>query len=130
MAPRSPRILVVDDDPLVVRSLEGIFRYEGYEVATTTRGMEALDLARRERFDVILLDLVMPDVDGLTVLRYARAFAPDTCAIVLSGHLNPDWEAAILRQGAAAVFSKPPVMAQLLRFLEAHRRERPLRVAS
>jgi DNA-binding response OmpR family regulator len=119
---------MVDDDAAVLRALEPVFRYEGYEVVTTTRGMDAIGLARRLRFDFLLVDLVLPDVDGLTVLRYARTFTPDACVIILTGHVRPEWDALIRTQGAAAVFSKPPVMSRLLRFLQ-ERRGRALPVA-
>lgn len=67
------KILVVDDDPSALRLIGYTLRREGYEVATTTDGMEALTLVRQERFDLILLDIMMPGMDGYEVCRRLRA---------------------------------------------------------
>jgi CheY-like chemotaxis protein len=66
---RPTRILVADDDPVILRLLQVNFNLEGYEVHTATRGEEALEKARDHLPDVILLDVMMPGVDGWEVCR-------------------------------------------------------------
>ncbi len=66
---RQPRILIVDDDPVIVRLLQINFRLEGYEVDTASRGEEALGKVREHRPDVVVLDVMMPGLDGWEVCR-------------------------------------------------------------
>jgi CheY-like chemotaxis protein len=65
----APRVLIVDDDPVILRLLQINFRLEGYEVDTATRGEEALERARSDRPDVVVLDVMMPGIDGWEVCR-------------------------------------------------------------
>ncbi len=109
------RVLVVDDDAAITASFEKILRGEGYEVATATDGVEAIELARQTPFDCVLLDLVMPRMDGLTTLHHLNTVAPRARVVILSAHLGRNWEAEALRLGAAAVVPKPPDIPKLLR---------------
>ena len=111
------RILIVDDDAAITATFENILGGEGYDVATATDGDGAIDLAAREPFDVVLLDLVMPGIDGLDALRRLREVAPRARIIILSAYIEPDREAEAFRLGAEAVLSKPPDLNKLLRFL-------------
>ncbi|MFQ5700800.1 MAG: PleD family two-component system response regulator [Acidobacteriota bacterium] len=76
----SPRIVVADDDPIVVRFLSAVFRNEGFEVSTAENGEEAITLIREERPDLVILDLVMPFLDGFEVCRRMRE-SPETSEI-------------------------------------------------
>jgi CheY-like chemotaxis protein len=114
---KRPRILIVDDDAAITATFENILSGEGYDVATATDGDRAIDLAAREQFDVVLLDLVMPGIDGLDALRRLRGVAPRARIIILSAYIEPDREAEAFRLGAEAVLSKPPDLNKLLRFL-------------
>jgi CheY-like chemotaxis protein len=116
-AARRPRILVVDDDPAITSTFQNILGAEGYEVATATEGAQAVLLATREPCDVVLLDLVMPGLDGLEVLRRLSGVAPDCRVVILSAYIEPEREAEAFRLGAFAVLSKPPELAKLLRLL-------------
>jgi CheY-like chemotaxis protein len=111
------RILIVDDDAAITATFENILGGEGYDVATATDGDQAIDRAAREPFDVVLLDLVMPGIDGLDALRRLRKVAPRARIIILSAYIEPDREAEAFRLGAEAVLSKPPDLNKLLRFL-------------
>jgi DNA-binding response OmpR family regulator len=68
----NPRILIVDDDPVILRLLQINFRLEGYEVDSASRGDEALRRAREAVPDVVVLDIMMPGVDGFDVLRQLK----------------------------------------------------------
>lgn len=68
----SPRVLLVDDDPVILRLLEVNFRLEGFEVATASSGEQGLEAARREPPDAAVLDVMMPGLDGYEVARRLR----------------------------------------------------------
>ncbi|MEW6058944.1 MAG: response regulator [Actinomycetota bacterium] len=70
---RKPRILIVDDDPVIIRLLQINFRLEGYEVDAASRGEEALRLVQEHRPDVVVLDVMMPGLDGWEVCRQLKA---------------------------------------------------------
>ena len=72
MLGRMPRVLLVDDDQAILRLLEVNFRLEGFETVTASRGEDALTLAASERPDVIVLDLMLPGLDGKEVFRRLR----------------------------------------------------------
>ena len=71
--PRKQRILIVDDDPVIVRLLQINFRLEGYDVDTASHGEEALERVRSQRPDVVILDVMMPGLDGWEVCRQLKA---------------------------------------------------------
>jgi CheY-like chemotaxis protein len=75
----APRILVVDDDPVILRLLQVNFRLEGYEVLTASRGDEALRVAKEKRPEVMVLDVMMPGIDGYEVCRRLKE-DPDTAS--------------------------------------------------
>ncbi|MEV0661373.1 response regulator transcription factor [Actinomadura luteofluorescens] len=70
------RLLVVEDEPNLLEVLAGSLRYAGFDAVTATTGQEALATARRERPDAVILDVMLPDMDGFEVLRRLRASAP------------------------------------------------------
>lgn len=82
----TPHILIVDDEPNIVMSLEFLMRKNGYQVSIARNGTEALEAVDRTAFDVVLLDIMMPDVDGYEVCRHIRQRADqaDTRVIMLS----------------------------------------------
>ncbi len=63
------RVLQVEDDPTTAQSVELMLKSEGYECHTTARGEEAVRLAQKDPYDVILLDIMLPDIDGYEVLK-------------------------------------------------------------
>ena len=67
------KILIVDDEPNIVMSLEFLLRKNGYEVFIARNGTEAMETIRREKPHIILLDVMMPDVDGYDVCRYVKS---------------------------------------------------------
>jgi two-component system OmpR family response regulator len=71
--PAEARLLVVDDEPNIVELLSASLRFAGFEVVTATTGTEAVKAAERHRPDLVLLDVMLPDVDGFVVLRRLRA---------------------------------------------------------
>ena len=84
-------ILVVDDEASIRDSLRMILEYEGYRVEAAASGIEALKIARDRPPDSILLDLRMPEMDGLETLRQLRERGYEMPVLVISGHAAPPW---------------------------------------
>src|SRR6185295_1215492 len=72
------RLLVVDDERTLRESCASVLEYEGYQVSVCSRGDEARDTLKRKKFDVVLLDLYMPEVPGMRLLRVCLEAHPDT----------------------------------------------------
>ena len=103
------RVLVVDDDPVIVRLLEVNLRLDGYEVETASRGEQALDRAIETAPDLVILDVMMPGLDGWETCRRLReqpAFA-DTPVIFLSARARDDDRSKGLSLGPVAYLTKP-----------------------
>ncbi len=81
----SPRILIADDEPRFCESLRLLLNGQGYQISTTTSGFEAQNLLSNHQFDLALLDLVIPDMDGHQLMEYINRFCPDTLVIVITG---------------------------------------------
>jgi two-component system, OmpR family, response regulator len=78
------RVLVVDDEPSLAELLSSVLRYEGWEIRTAADGSSAVRTAREFRPDAIVLDIMLPDFDGLEVLRRVRASLPHVCVLFLT----------------------------------------------
>jgi two-component system, NtrC family, response regulator HydG len=100
-------ILVVDDDEDTCRNLSDILTDLGYHVETAHDGFAALELVRRRPYDVALLDLKMPGMDGLTLYREIRKLRAETVAIVVSAFADKEAVGAALAAGAWQVLAKP-----------------------
>lgn len=101
------KILVVDDELLTCRSLEEFLTGKGHEVITVTRGKEALSRFKAERPEVILLDIRMPWLDGLEVLREARALDEEVAVIMMSAVRELDVAISSMKMGAFDYVTKP-----------------------
>ena len=112
------RLLVVDDDAALVRALTINLRARGYEVAAAGTGREALDLVARFRPEVVLLDLGLPDLDGIEVLHGIRGWN-DVPVLVLSARSTSDEKVDALDAGADDYVTKPFEMGELLARLRA-----------
>jgi PAS domain S-box-containing protein len=109
------RILVVDDQPLVAQTCADILAEAGYRVYAACGGREALDCLERERFDLLVADLKMPGVDGLTVLRRARGLHPGLAAVMITSYATMENAIEALRAGAQDFLLKPFDPDDLLR---------------
>jgi two-component system, OmpR family, response regulator len=78
------RVLVVDDEPSLAELLSSVLRYEGWEIRTASDGSDAVRAAREFQPDAIVLDIMLPDFDGLEVLRRVRAAQPHVCVLFLT----------------------------------------------
>jgi two-component system response regulator AtoC len=103
----TPVLLVVDDEPGILGLIARFARKIGFEVATAGSGHEALQKLEAEKVAVALVDLRMPDVDGLEVLRRIRAADPDCQVILMTGHASIDTAIEAIKHGAMDYLSKP-----------------------
>jgi two-component system nitrogen regulation response regulator NtrX len=106
--------LIVEDQPEVTRLLAALLHQAGYDTAAATDGDDALAQAAERRPDVALLDLTLPGVDGISVLRALRDLHPGLPSIILTGHGSPDRAGAAMRNGAFDFLTKPFHKAELL----------------
>lgn len=112
------RVLVVDDEPGLVRAIGINLRAHGWEVVTATSGTEALDVAATEHPDVILLDLGLPDIDGMDVITALRAWT-SVPIVVLSARQHGEEKIDALDAGADDYVTKPFAMNELMARLRA-----------
>ncbi|HEX5724985.1 MAG TPA: sigma-54 dependent transcriptional regulator [Longimicrobiaceae bacterium] len=106
-------VLIVDDEELLVKSCAQILSSEGYTVLTEGRGRNALDVVRRQRPDVVLTDLMLPDMDGLALLKEIKKLAPDTLVVMITGFATVDSSVEAIRAGAYDYIPKPFTATQL-----------------
>jgi CheY-like chemotaxis protein len=100
------KILVIDDEQGIRDLLDTLLRRKGYDVILAASGQKGLELFRRERPDVIVLDLKMPGMDGLTVLRQIRNLDPKKPVIVLTGAGTAEAEEQVRALGATEFVEK------------------------
>ena len=110
----APRVLAVDDEEVVCESIRRVLTGEGYQVRTTTSPLEGVELLAKESFDLLLLDIKMPEMDGIEVLRRARDVSPDTEVLIVTGYATIDTAVEAIKLGAFDYLEKPVSPPQLL----------------
>ncbi|MCA9244588.1 MAG: response regulator transcription factor [Phycisphaerales bacterium] len=121
------RVLVVEDDAAIRRGLVDALRFGGYEPLGASTGAAGLDLALHATFDLALLDVVLPGVSGLEILRAIRAARPTTPVIMLTARGDENDRVQGLSSGADDYVVKPFSVRELLARLEAVLRRSPER---
>jgi len=111
------RILIVDDNTELVETFKDIFELKEFKVAFAMNGAEAIERAREAKFDVVLLDLVMPGMDGAETMKAIKQFAPETPFIIVTAYENSPIAAEVQREGVLHVFQKPLVIEELVNFV-------------
>jgi diguanylate cyclase (GGDEF)-like protein len=127
-AEQPPTLLIVDDEPDLLRILDVMLQEDGYRVVSASAGPEALVLAQKQSFDLIILDLLLPDLDGFAVLGALRARAATamTPIILLSARDSAAEKVRGLQLGADDYVTKPFSAAELLARVRAALRRREL----
>jgi two-component system nitrogen regulation response regulator NtrX len=130
------RVLVIDDEAAIRDSLRMILEYEDYQFVGAASGQEALDVVRRERPDIVLLDIKMPGMDGMEVLRKLRTLDEGLPIVMISGHGNTATAVEAIRSGAIDFLDKPlsserviVTLRNVLRQSELSSENRDLKVA-
>lgn len=124
---RARRVLVVDDEESVRITTAAILEQEGYEVSTAESGRDALASAARSHYDLVLTDLRMDDMDGLTLLHELQARHPNVVTVVLTGYASIESSIDALRQGVYDYLVKPCMVEDLKRTVRRaleHREQR------
>src|SRR5256714_8393436 len=108
-----PKVLVVDGEESVVMTIKAILELDGYNVATTMRGVQARAMVRETEYDLVLTDLRLEDGDGLDVLKAVRENSPETVTIMLTGYASLESAIQALRAGAYDYLVKPSEVEEL-----------------
>jgi two-component system response regulator PilR (NtrC family) len=113
-----PRILVIDDEPICREYMEIVLSLEGYEIRTADSGATAIELARRDEFDLAITDLNMPGLSGIDTLAGLRRLHPDLAVIVISGAVTSQSARRCREEGAFRVITKPVEPDELRRIVK------------
>jgi DNA-binding NtrC family response regulator len=112
------RVLIVDDDPVILEVIGEILTTNGYEVVAAPNGAAGIRELERKFFDLVLTDLVMPDVDGMEVLDHVVTKSPKTICIILTGHGTIKSSVEAIKKGAFDYITKPITADELLVVIE------------
>ena len=108
-----PRLLLAEDDEALASLLEEYLLEAGYDVVVHRRGDTALEALQQEHFDLVLSDIVMPGVDGLTLLRHVYDSSSDTLVILMTGYSGIENALHAVEQGAYDFVSKPFQLSEI-----------------
>jgi DNA-binding NtrC family response regulator len=100
-------ILIVDDERAIRDSLSMVLQEEGYDTATASDGREALELLKTSDYDIMITDLKMPEMDGMTLIRHSQQICPQTSIIIITAHGSLESAIEALRMGAYDYILKP-----------------------
>ncbi len=114
--PRS--ILIVDDNEGLSRTMSFVLRRRGFETATARDGREAVTRALAEKFDVILMDIRMPELNGVEAYRQIKKSRPDATVLMMTAYALDELIEQALAEGARGVVQKPLDMDQVLLLLD------------
>jgi len=123
----SPNILIVDDEPRMCESLRLLLSGRGYEISTANSGKEAMALMADRQFDLALLDIVIPDMDGHQLMDHISSVSPETLVVVITGHASLDSAVNALRRGAYDYLRKPFEYEELLKTVQNALEQKQLR---
>jgi len=101
------RVLVVDDEPKICHLIEELLKLEGYQVDVSFSGMDALQMLKRDDYQMMLTDLKMPGIDGLELIKKAKVESPEIRAIMVTGYATVDTAVQSLRHGVDDYITKP-----------------------
>ncbi len=101
------KILVLDDDPVVNLSCKRILGAEGYSITSVERGEEALNKLAKEDFDLLISDVKLPDISGMTVVKESRIIKPQTDVVIITGYPTLEDAKESTRLGASEYIEKP-----------------------
>ncbi|MEW6672259.1 MAG: response regulator [Thermodesulfobacteriota bacterium] len=112
------KILLVDDEAAFTASMAKLLRVRGYQVATAAGGKEAIQVLEAENFDVVVLDLKMPGMDGIATLNEIKKLKLHTETLILTGHGSIDSALDAFNLGAYDYLTKPCALEDLLNKIE------------
>lgn len=113
----NPKILVVDDDTGICETMCDILKNEGFQATSAASGQEALEKCAQTHYDLALLDIHMPGMDGVETLRAIKRLDRKVRVVMITGFEGEDAAAQAMEAGAEAVFRKPVDVASFLPLL-------------
>lgn len=126
-----PKVLVIDDEEIARISCQRVLKREGIQVAMAASGREGLEMLMREPPDLVLVDLKMPEMDGVEVARRVRSYNPNIVTIIITGYATIESAVAVMKEGAYDYLPKPFTPDELIivvrRGLEKRRLDRESR---
>jgi len=123
MKRKGKRILVVDDDDMIRDSFKAILESEGYLVDTAKSGLEALERTEEDAYNLALLDIKLPDIEGTELLVEMHEETPRMMKVMVTGHATLENAVEALNLGADAFIMKPVRPKELLRVVEEKLKE-------
>jgi CheY-like chemotaxis protein len=105
--PQQPSILLIEDEANLRHNLGVLLEGEGYRVASAGDGAEGIRKLREGPFDLVITDVVMPEVDGFEVMEYLKDYAPDTVVVAITAYVSAESAIEALRRGAYDYLAKP-----------------------
>jgi two-component system response regulator HydG len=115
---KQKRILIIDDDKSILRILTRILQKQGYNTHTAETGREAEEMINNQSYDLALIDVKLPDTDGVDLLQRMKATRPNMIKIILTGFASMDNGIKALNAGADAYLVKPVQPTELLKILK------------
>jgi CheY-like chemotaxis protein/nitrogen-specific signal transduction histidine kinase len=102
-----PSILLIEDEPCLRHNLEVLLTGEGYRVSSAEDGAEGIQKLQEEPFDLVITDVVMPEVDGFQVMEYLKDYCPDAAVVAMTAYVSTESAIEALRRGAYDYLAKP-----------------------
>lgn len=111
--PSVTNILVTDDNVTTLKTLSAGLEDMGYKVTTAVKGQEALALIKRQLFNIVIVDIKLPDISGLEILEMTKELNPEAAVIMITGHASLETAVDAINEGAYAYILKPMAMNEL-----------------
>ncbi len=107
------RILIADDDRILAEMLRDVVAAEGRRVDVCNDGQSAIDALRATDYDLVLADLIMPDISGIELLRFAKKQDPDVIVIIITGYASLETAISAIKEGAYDYITKPSKLEEI-----------------
>ncbi len=120
-------ILLVDDETIILETMGDDLREAGYEVVLAHNGLEAMERFESNRFDMVISDMMMDEMNGFEILKEIKKKSPETPVVIITGFPSSKTAKEALLLGASEIIIKPSRMDTLMRTLERHRSNFPCR---
>ena len=111
-------MLIVDDDPDMAETLSDILNDMGYDVAIAENGYRAIEMTRQNKYDVALMDIMMPGINGVETFKEVKQISPQTRVIMMTAYSVEDLLREALKEGACGIIYKPIDIDKLIASLQ------------
>ena len=112
------KVLVIDDESVICDACELILSEKGHTVTPKNNGKAGLDAIRGDTYDILLLDMKLPDIDGMDILKVVQEEKPELCTIIMTGYSSISNAVQAMRKGADNYLAKPFTDDELLQAIE------------